>query len=85
MSTLPYRVTTARGKNQVNANPQRMGAPTDARWATGRNVKLSLPNHRYTVVESWTCKRRDENGKVVVVRQSVTREAAERFMKGEAL
>jgi hypothetical protein len=83
-SSLRYRVSTGRSKNLVNANPQKMGSPTDKRWATGRNVKLSLPDHRYDVVQVWTCKERDENGKVVVRWQSVSREKAEAFVKNSS-
>lgn len=74
-----------RGGNLVQANPKRLGQPSDvpgARWATGRNVKLPLPHRRWGVVEVWALKERGADGKVVTVAEHRSREAAEAFVKG---
>lgn len=65
-----------RGANLIEPHPQRMGTPQDARWATGRNVKRSLPDRRYDGVEVWALKRRAADGTVEVIAQHQSREAA---------
>lgn len=85
MTPTNYRTPTRRGGNLVKAQSRRLGEPSNvvgARWATGRNVKLTLPNRRWGVVEVWTLKQRGEDGKVVTVAHHVGREVAEAFIKG---
>lgn len=78
---LPYRVPTLRSANCIEANPQHIGTPKDARWATGRNVKRSLPDRRWDAVEVWTLKQRGPDGSVVVVATGRDVTEAERFVK----
>lgn len=80
-----YKVSTRRGANMVKANPQRIGEPSNvvgARWATGRNVKYSEGWGVYSVTDVWALKERGADGKVRVVAQHRSREAAEAFVKG---
>jgi hypothetical protein len=84
--TYNWRIGTNRGPNHVNANPQRIGTPKDARWATGRNVKGDRTRGpygvTYEIVEVWTLKRRDlVTGKVLVVEDGRSREYAEAWVK----
>lgn len=76
-----YRVSHSRGANAVVANPVAMGTKNDVRWATGKNVKCSLGNGRFAVVVAWTCRTRDENGKVVTVCFGVTEECAKKYVE----
>lgn len=67
----------------MQTNPQRIGevsAVPGARWATGRNVKLSMPDRRWGVVEVWTLKERSPDGSVRVHATNRSREAAEAFV-----
>lgn len=73
-------LSTSRGANMVSADPQQIGTPKDERWATGRNVKKALADHCWEAVEVWTLKRRDANGKVVVVDTHCSRERAEAWV-----
>jgi len=77
---LPYRVPHLRGANNIAANPQHIGSPKDARWATGRYVKRSLPNRRYDGVEVWALKARAADGSVTIVATGRSREEAEQFV-----
>lgn len=81
MAPSNYRVPHARGGNVVVAKPQAIGSKADPRWATGRNVKMSLPDHKYKVVEVWTLKQRGADGKVEVVATNVGRDTAEHFIR----
>ncbi len=81
MAYSPY-IGQSRGQNLIDAHPQRMGTPADARWATGRNVKVSLPGGYYEAVEVWTLKHR-VNGTVEVYRIHQSREAAAAWVRGE--
>lgn len=81
MSESNYRVSHPRAGNAVKPMPQAIGSKTDARWATGRNVKRSLPNHRWDIVQVWTLKERRE-GKVVTVDTHQSRKNAERWVAG---
>jgi hypothetical protein len=78
-----YSVKTTRGQTSVKANHQRIGSASDRRWATGRNVKVALPDHMFGIAEVWTLKERGSDGKVRVVDQNVTREDAEAFVRGQ--
>lgn len=81
MPPMNYRVTTRRGGNLVVTNAQQIGSPRDARWATGRNVKQSLPGRRWQPVEVWTLKRRGADGKVEIVARGRGRVDAEHFVR----
>jgi hypothetical protein len=78
------KTTHRRGPNSLNANPQRIESEDGTRWATGRTVKgeTAVP-HVYVPVDVWTCKARNEQGKVVVVKTHVGRDEALAFV-GEA-
>lgn len=69
-----------RGANLIMAYPQRLESADGTRWACGRNVKRSLPDHRYDSVEVWALKHR-VNGKVVTVDSGVSPEEAQRWVK----
>lgn len=72
---------TLRSANCIAANPVGIGSPKDARWATGRNVKRSLPDRRWDAVQVWTLKQRGPDGSVVVVATGRDVKEAERFVK----
>lgn len=79
-----YKVGIRRGANAVMAMPESMGSPQDKRWATGRNVKRSLPGRRYDVVQVWTLKERMEDGTVRVAATHRSREAAAEWVNTKA-
>jgi len=81
MAPSNYKVSTMRGANFAANVTAAMGTKADARWATGKLVKRSLGFKRFDVVMAWTCKTRDESGKVVTVRVGVTEECAKRFVE----
>jgi hypothetical protein len=81
LSSLPYKVSHMRGSNLIAANPERLQSKGGERWATGRNVKRSLPGRRYDAVEVWTLKYR-EGGKVVVFATHRSREDAVAWTSG---
>ena len=78
---MSIRTPHNRSGNAVNPMPVKMGSTKDKRWATGRNVKFSLPDHRYGVVQVWTLKERLEDGTVRVVATHRSLEAAEAWVK----
>jgi hypothetical protein len=82
MSRLPYKVTTTRAQNCVEANPQRLVSTDGKRWACGRNVKAESVRGRgyYDAVEVWTLKTRDANGKVIAVAAHRTEEQARQWL-----
>ena len=77
-----WRAGTRRGPNALLAHPQRLESPDGSRWATGRNVKRSLGDHRFDAVEVWALKER-VNGKAVTVSTHRDKAAAEAWVKGE--
>ena len=70
-----------RSGNLIEAHPQRLENKKTGRWACGRYVKRSLPDHRYDGVEVWTLKYRDSNGKVVVADTGRDKATAEEWVK----
>lgn len=75
-----YRVPTRRAASIVRADPKKLGTSKDGRWATGRNVKVAMPEGRFDIVEAWTLKERMPDGSVNVVASGVSREDAEAFV-----
>jgi hypothetical protein len=78
--TYNWRKGGRRGANMISANPQRIGTPKDARWATGRNVKGEAGGGYYKAVEVWACKTRDESGAVWTVADYCDRAQAEAWV-----
>jgi hypothetical protein len=78
-----WRIGHGRGrKNLIEAHPQRLESADGTRWALGRNVKLSLPDHRYDAVEVWTLRHRVD-GKVVTVGIHRGKADAEAWVAGQ--
>ena len=76
-----WRAGSRRGPNALLAHPQRLESPDGLRWATGRNVKRSLGDHRFDAVEVWALKER-VNGKAVTVETHRDKAAAEAWVNG---
>lgn len=77
-----WRKGGIRSVNQLLPHHQRLESRDGTRWAFGRIVKRSIPDHRFDGVEVWTLKHR-LNGKVVTVATHRGCDVAQAWIAGE--
>ena len=84
MASLPYKVSNApRSANAVAKHDSKKLVSADGnRTAIGRMVKCAGPMRTYTIVEAWTLRERNAEGKLVIVRTGMGLEAAQKFVAG---
>ena len=76
------KVTSLRAKSSVSQDGalRRLVSPSGTKWATSRNMKRSLGDKRFDVVEVWTLKQRVD-GKIVIVGVNVSEQTAENHIQ----
>jgi hypothetical protein len=71
------KVTHSRSKSSVSqeGSLRKLVSPDGLKWATSKNMKRSLGDKRFDVVEVWTLKQRID-GKVVAIEVNVSADRA---------
>lgn len=85
MTRLPYKIPRSRGANSIIADPDRLESKDGKRWATGRNVKVSIGPGRYDSVRVYRLKMRNEQSKVVTIAHDMSREDAVKWCSPKGL
>lgn len=75
------KVSTMRGPNAVAAHPEIRKSDDGKRRAYGRNVKRSLPDHRFDVVRVWTLKKHTVTAGWITLASGVGPELVDKFLK----
>jgi len=77
MAQMNYRVSTLRAASCVSQDgaKKRMTSTDGLRWAISKNVKRSLGNRTFDIVEAWDLRER-VNGKAVLRHAGRNEEAA---------
>lgn len=79
---IKYKVRSAPRSSNVaeTYNNKKMVSADGNRSATARNQKCAGPNRTYTIVECWTLRERNENGRMVVVSSQRSEDDARAFV-----